>query len=106
MQLRYGTRGKLISSPPHPPRRKHFLEKIFKCPFQYPKVPLETGAPTIFWCFLRPCTQWRHAHAFTVAWIFKRAKEKNCQNNIQTFDAIKPEKLFKIVEIKKQWYTD
>ena len=32
--------------------------------------------------------QWRHAHAFTVAWIFKRAKEQNCQNNyIQTFDA-------------------
>jgi hypothetical protein len=33
--------------------------------------------------------------------IFKRAKEQNCQNNIQTFDAIKLEKLFKIVEIKK-----
>jgi hypothetical protein len=46
-------------------------------------------------------TQWRHAHAFTVAWIFKRAKEQHCQNNIQTFDAIKPEKLFKIMENKK-----
>jgi hypothetical protein len=33
---------------------------------------------------------------------FKRGKEKNCQNNIQTFDAIKLEKLFKIEEIKKQ----
>ena len=31
---------------------------------------------------------------------FKRAKEQNCQNSTQTFDAIKPEKLFKIVEIK------
>jgi hypothetical protein len=50
---------------------------------------------------LLTCTRWRHAHAFTVAWIFKRAKEPNCQNNVQTFDAIKPEKLFKIVEIKK-----
>jgi hypothetical protein len=25
---------------------------------------------------LLTCTQWRHAHAFTVAWIFKRAKEQ------------------------------
>jgi hypothetical protein len=27
------------------PRRQHFLEKFFRCPFQYPKVPLEAGAP-------------------------------------------------------------
>ena len=29
------------------------------CPFQYPKVHLEAGAPPpkkIFWCFLRPCS--------------------------------------------------
>jgi hypothetical protein len=32
------------------PRRQHFWEKFFRCPFQYPKVPLEAGAPppTIF----------------------------------------------------------
>jgi hypothetical protein len=28
-----------------PPRRQHFLENFFRCPFQYPKVPLEAGAP-------------------------------------------------------------
>ena len=27
------------------PRRQHFREKIFRCPFRYPKVPLEAGAP-------------------------------------------------------------
>jgi hypothetical protein len=37
-------------------------------------------------------TQWRHAHDFTIAWIFKRAEVKNGQNNIQTFDAIKNKK--------------
>jgi hypothetical protein len=29
--------------PPH--RRQHFREKFFRCPFRYPKVPLEAGAP-------------------------------------------------------------
>ena len=28
-----------------PPPPQHFLEKFFRCPFQYPKVPLEAGAP-------------------------------------------------------------
>ena len=28
-----------------PTRREHFREKIFSCPFQYPKVPLVAGAP-------------------------------------------------------------
>jgi hypothetical protein len=46
-------------------------------------------------------TQWHHAHAFSLLLsleflFFKRAKEQNCENNIQTFDAIKPEKLSKI----------
>jgi hypothetical protein len=27
------------------PRRQHFRENFFRCPFQYPKVPLEAGAP-------------------------------------------------------------
>ena len=27
------------------PRRQHFRENIFRCPFRYPKVPLEAGAP-------------------------------------------------------------
>jgi hypothetical protein len=37
-------------SPPPPP-----VANISGCPFQYPKVPLEAGAPPpIFWCFLRP----------------------------------------------------
>ena len=40
VQFRYGTTGK--SPPPH---RQHFREKFFRCPFQYPKVPLEAGAP-------------------------------------------------------------
>ena len=39
--------------PPPPPHRQHFREKFVRCSFQYPKVPLETGAPPIFWCFLR-----------------------------------------------------
>jgi hypothetical protein len=30
---------------PSPPRRQHFREKLFRCPFRYPKVPLEAGAP-------------------------------------------------------------
>ena len=29
----------------NPPPRQHFREKFFRCPFQYPKVPLEAGAP-------------------------------------------------------------
>jgi hypothetical protein len=45
-------------------------------------------------------TQWRHAHAFTVAWIFKRAKGRHCRNNTWTFDALKLEKLFEMLEIK------
>jgi hypothetical protein len=28
-----------------PPRRQLSQEKFFRCPFQYPKVPLEAGAP-------------------------------------------------------------
>ena len=32
-------------SPPPTPRRQHFRENFFRCPFQYPKVPLEAGAP-------------------------------------------------------------
>jgi hypothetical protein len=31
-----------------PPPGQHFREKFFRCPFQYPKVPLEAGAPPIF----------------------------------------------------------
>jgi hypothetical protein len=27
------------------PRCHHFRENFFRCPFQYPKVPLEAGAP-------------------------------------------------------------
>ena len=41
VQFRYGTTGKI----PPPPRRQHFRGKFFRCPFQYPKVPLEAGAP-------------------------------------------------------------
>jgi hypothetical protein len=39
-----------------PPRHQHFCEKNFRCPFQHPKMPLEAGAPNLFWCFLRPCS--------------------------------------------------
>ena len=28
-----------------PPRRQHFRENFFRCPFQYPKVPLEAVPP-------------------------------------------------------------
>ena len=42
VQFRYGTTGKI------PPCRQHFREKVFRCPFQYPKVPLEAGAPQSF----------------------------------------------------------
>jgi hypothetical protein len=46
---------------PPPPRHQHFRENFFRCHFQYPKVPLEAGAPPIFWCFLRPwMRQWRN----------------------------------------------
>jgi hypothetical protein len=38
VQFRYGA----------PPPGQHFREKFFRCPFQYPKVPLEAGAPPIF----------------------------------------------------------
>jgi hypothetical protein len=31
-----------------PPPPQHFREKCFRCSFQYPKVPLEAGAPQIF----------------------------------------------------------
>ena len=31
---------------PHP-RRQHFRGNFFRCPFQYPKVPLEAGAPNL-----------------------------------------------------------
>ena len=31
--------------PPPPPRRQHFRENFFRCPLQYPNVPLEAGAP-------------------------------------------------------------
>ena len=41
--IRYGMTGKCL------------FERFLRCPFHYPKVPLETGAPPIFWCFLRPC---------------------------------------------------
>jgi hypothetical protein len=34
--------------PPPSPRRQHFRENFFRCPFQYPKVPLEAGAPQSF----------------------------------------------------------
>jgi hypothetical protein len=43
VQFRYGTTGK-----PPPPRRQHFREKFFRCPFQYPKVPLEPMPPQSF----------------------------------------------------------
>jgi hypothetical protein len=43
VQFRYGMTRKFLLSPP--PRRQHFREKFFRCPFQYPKVPLEAGAP-------------------------------------------------------------
>jgi hypothetical protein len=33
-----------------PPRRQHFREKIFRCPFHSKRAP-----PLTFWCFLRPC---------------------------------------------------
>ena len=53
MQFRYGTTGKIPL-----PRRQHIREKFFRCPFQYPKMPLEARALPIFWCFLRPaCTR-------------------------------------------------
>jgi hypothetical protein len=45
VQFRYGTTGKCFFSPP---RRQHFREKFFRRPFQYPKVPLEAGAPQSF----------------------------------------------------------
>jgi hypothetical protein len=39
-------RENFSSSPPLAlPHRQHFREKFFRCPFQYPKVPLEAGAP-------------------------------------------------------------
>jgi hypothetical protein len=38
--------GKNFLSPP--PRRQHFRETFFRCPFQYPKMPLEGGAPQSF----------------------------------------------------------
>jgi hypothetical protein len=43
VQFRYATTGKFFFRPP--PRRQHFLENFFRCPFRYPKVPLEAGAP-------------------------------------------------------------
>jgi hypothetical protein len=33
---------------PPPPHRQYLREKFFRCPFQYPKVPLEAGSPPIF----------------------------------------------------------
>ena len=32
-------------TPPNTPRRQHFRGKYFRCPFHYPNVPLEAGAP-------------------------------------------------------------
>ena len=43
VQFRYGTTGKCFFYPP--PLRQNFRGKFFRCPFQYPKVPLEAGAP-------------------------------------------------------------
>jgi hypothetical protein len=40
VQYRYATTGKFFLPPP-----QHFWEKFFRCPFRYPKVPLEAGAP-------------------------------------------------------------
>jgi hypothetical protein len=41
VQFRYGTTEKIFFSTP---RRQNILGKFFRCPFQYPKVPLEAGA--------------------------------------------------------------
>jgi hypothetical protein len=52
VQFRYGMTGKFffraqtLSPPPSPAQT--FPGKFFRCPFQCPKVPLETGAPLIF----------------------------------------------------------
>jgi hypothetical protein len=37
VQFRYATTGKFFLPLP---RRQHFREKCFRCPFRYPKVPL------------------------------------------------------------------
>ena len=44
IQFRYGMSRKLLS-PPLSSRRQHFRGNFFRCPFQYPKVPLVSGAP-------------------------------------------------------------
>jgi hypothetical protein len=41
VQFRYGTSMVWYDG-------KHFREIFFRCPCQYPKVPLEAGAPSIF----------------------------------------------------------
>jgi hypothetical protein len=46
VQFRYATTGRFFLPPPL--CRQHFPEKFFRCPFRYPKVPLEAGAPQIF----------------------------------------------------------
>ena len=48
VQFRYGTTG----TPP--PRRQHLREKFFSSPFRNPKVPLEAGAPPIFYASYAP----------------------------------------------------
>ena len=42
---------------PPPPRRQHFRENIFRCPF-FRKVPFKTCPPPTFRSFLRPWMFW------------------------------------------------
>ena len=87
MQFRYGTAGKFFFLPP-----QHFREKFFRCPFQYPKVPLEAGAPPppIFWCFLRPCSPqspYRRVYPYNFVWQIG-LKSNSCRKDFDKFTKI------------------
>ena len=45
----------IISPPFLPPPVANICGKNFSGALFIPKVPLQTGPPPIFWCFLRPC---------------------------------------------------
>ena len=65
VQFRYSTTGKFFLPHTPPPRRQHFRENFFRCPFRYPKVPLEGAldasyAPACTACIIPAvCTKYK-----------------------------------------------